>query len=63
MIINEKIKYLVGSSKINTEPFKPFDEKVINFLDSFSKELGLFKNLINYPDLNLCHFGVEKIIF
>lgn len=60
MIINEKIKYLVGSSKINTEPFKPFDEKVINFLDSFSKELGLFKNLINYPDLKSLSFWCRK---
>ena len=60
MIINEKIKYLVGSSKLNTEPFKPFDEKVISFLDSFSKELGLFKNLIIYPDLKSLSFWCRK---
>jgi hypothetical protein len=60
MIINEKIRYLVGSSRLNTEPFKPFDEKVISFLNSFSRELGSFKNLINYPDLKSLSFWCRK---
>ena len=60
MIINKKIKYLVGSSKLNSEPLQPFDEKVLSFLDSFSRELSICSNLINYPDLKSLSFWCRK---
>ena len=60
MIINKKVKYLVGSSKLNSEPLQPFDEKVLSFLDSFSRELSTYSNLINYPDLKSLSFWCRK---
>ncbi len=60
MIISGKVKYLVGSPKLNSEPLKPFDEKVLSFLDSFSKELSKFNNSINYPDLKSLSFWCRK---
>ena len=60
MIINKKVKYLVGSSKLNSEPLKPFDEKVLSFLDSFSRELSTCNNLTDYPDLKSLSFWCRK---
>ena len=60
MINNEKVKYLVGSPELNSEPLKPFDEKIISFLDSVSKELSAFNNLIKYPDLKSLSFWCRK---
>ena len=60
MIIDKKVKYLVGSSKLNSAPLKPFDEKVLSFLDSFSRELSTCNNLTDYPDLKSLSFWCRK---
>ena len=47
----KKINYLVGNSNFCHSPFKPFSEEVCGFLESLSKEINLFKETKNYPDL------------
>ena len=54
--MNKDIKYLVGSSKFDHSPFEPFSTKIVNFLDDFSKELNLIKNINEYPDLKSLAF-------
>ena len=54
--MNKDIKYLVGSSKFDYSPFEPFSPKIVNFLDDFSKELNLIKNINEYPDLKSLAF-------
>ncbi len=54
--MNKDIKYLVGSSKFDHSPFEPFSPKIVNFLDDFSKELNLIKNINEYPDLKSLAF-------
>ena len=60
MTFEKEIKYLVGGPKFNFEPFEPFNNDVINFLNSFSKELAKVKNLKDYPDLKSLSFWCRK---
>jgi hypothetical protein len=54
------IKYLVGNSKYSSEPYEPFSEHVIKFLENLSNELILKKDLKNYPDLKALSFWCRK---
>lgn len=58
--MNKDIKYLVGSSTFDLSPFEPFSAKIINFLDDFSTELNLIKNIKEYPDLKSLAFWCRK---
>ncbi len=60
MTFEQEVKYLVGGPKFNFEPFEPFNNDVINFLNSFSKELAKVKNLKDYPDLKSLSFWCRK---
>ena len=60
MTFEKEIKYLVGGPKFNFEPFEPFNNDVINFLNSFSKELANVESLKDYPDLKSLSFWCRK---
>ena len=60
MTFEKEIKYLVGGPKFNFEPFEPFNNDVIKFLNSFSKELANVENLKDYPDLKSLSFWCRK---
>lgn len=51
-----KINYLVGNAKFSFDPYEPFSKEVCIFLDIFSKELNLIKDIKNYPDLKALSF-------
>lgn len=57
---NERVLYLVGGSNFCKKPFQPFSDKVINFLDLFSKELSNFKEIKEYPDLKTLSFWCRR---
>ena len=54
------INFLVGSSSYCFEPFKPFSNTVLNFLETFSKELNTIKEIRYYPDLKALSFWCRK---
>ena len=61
----DKVKLLVGDKKIYTNSFTPYDSRVCNFLDFFSKELDK-KSSRFYPDLKALSFwcrskNIDKI--
>ena len=51
-----EINYLVGNSRFSLDPFEPFSKEVCNFLNNFSEELNLTKNIKDYPDLKALAF-------
>ena len=54
------VKFLVGSLNYSLRPFEPFSKIVINFLNDFSKELNLIKEIKNYPDLKALAFWCRE---
>tara|TARA_B100000767_G_C19771275_1_gene540162 strand:+ start:3238 stop:4419 length:1182 start_codon:yes stop_codon:yes gene_type:complete len=54
------IKYLVGNTKVNNIPFKPFAQETINFLDHLSKEIKKINNIKNFPDLMSLSFWCRR---
>lgn len=60
MTKDKDIRYLVGSAKIDLKPFEPFNTNVLEFLDTFSKELNSNEKVSNYPDLKSLSFWCRK---
>lgn len=54
------IKYLVGNKNFSLEPFEPFSNHVLNFLEKLSKEINLINNIKIYPDLKSLSFWCRK---
>ena len=55
-----KIKYLVGNEHVVVRPRIPFDEKVCDFLDIFSKEILKDTALKSYPDVVSFAFWIRR---
>ena len=56
MIINNKVKYLVGNKKVNLRAVLPYNTLICNFLGEFSKQLDLFPSIRKYPDIKTLAF-------
>ena len=52
----KNVKFLVGNLNYNLKPFQPFSNKTVNFLNDFSNELNLIKDIKNYPDIKALAF-------
>ena len=59
-IIMDKIKYLVGSNKINKKTLPPYDDKICSFVSQFSKQLEYSIKDKRYPDLKALAFWCRK---
>lgn len=60
LMSENKVKYLVGNEKIVARPRIPFDEKICEFLDAFSKEILKDATLKSYTDVVSFAFWIRK---
>ena len=56
----KNINFLVGSPKYSLEPFEPFSNHVLKFLEGLSRELEQLKTIKSYPDLKALSFWCRK---
>ena len=56
----KNINFLVGSPKYSLEPFEPFSNHVLKFLEGLSRELDQLITIKSYPDLKALSFWCRK---
>jgi hypothetical protein len=57
---NYKINYLVGKKATLNNVLKPFSKEVVSFLDDFSRQINLRKDIKDFPDIKGLAFFCRK---
>lgn len=57
---NFKINYLVGKKATLNNVLKPFSKEVVSFLDDFSRQINLRKDIKDFPDIKGLAFFCRK---
>jgi hypothetical protein len=57
---NFKINYLVGKKATCNNVLKPFSKEVVSFLDDFSRQINLRKDIKDFPDIKGLAFFCRK---
>jgi len=60
-MIQNELKYLVGSDKISNTPSLPFGDEECSFLIEVSKQLNSYKYISKYPDIKTMAFWCRKM--